>query len=630
MRKLFLLLCLGICLISFTSATINVYGNTTRPIFNVELVEDDGNNLLEDNTNYYFQCFIGNYGYAGMSHGPASEEFNITTDSTHRWINLSNFDNMCANYVHDGIFASYRGVHCRWSANRSFKDWGGEGYMPWAFDNNETGVGHTQWMAKYANPGNYWGSEMKCNQNKDSIILNTIIMPAGGSNWASRYVHHPEIAVPMTYRDGISRSYNVTQGGLYIVVDDDHTYEELADAIVDSGFSDLYHVTNNEIALLGTIKYSYKSMVFSRKVYSKTLWLDGFMNNLEFNDFSNIIYDLPYPYVYSTGWYGTFRDSSITSTGTMRDYLDGATLDNTNICFNSPSHGGSASGFNSLCNIYSSIYLVDGEYLYNVNFYNNKYHYVLPNGLTGHYTSYFENITYNDGVNSYDIQGYPGYIKGCHNQTRNYDMKNVVSNRADGRPIIQYNGAYPPEDWCDTSFNFSFHGDIVFKILDEDGNGIENVNITLTNEFNTYTNLTSATGNLIHDTAFYLVYYNSSAILWNDKDAVIEKGTYNLTISKDGYSDYSTKVTLGESQDWTIALESRDWNYSKSLAWKILNSTGTTVLKLSNLGNLAIAGNLYENTNTAPDNVIYKIANVLWLTQKGDLYLVKELMEMII
>ncbi len=62
-RKSYLIILLGMFLISFASATITVSVNTTRPIFDVALVEDDGTELLEANTNYYFQCVVGAYGY---------------------------------------------------------------------------------------------------------------------------------------------------------------------------------------------------------------------------------------------------------------------------------------------------------------------------------------------------------------------------------------------------------------------------------------------------------------------------------------------------------------------------------------------------------------------------------------
>ena len=106
----------------------------------------------------------------------------------------------------------------------------------------------------------------------------------------------------------------------------------------------------------------------------------------------------------------------------------------------------------------------------------------------------------------------------------------------------------------------------------------------------------------------------------------------NFVFNKTGYGTLSFNYTLDSKTDWTIviALESQpSWDYSNTLAWKILNLTSTTILKLDEFGNLAIAGNLYENTNTPPPNILYKVANVFWLTATGDLYLVKELMELI-
>ena len=88
MRKIILIL-MFVMMLGLTSATVTVYINETRPTFNLELVEDDGTELLNDNTNFYFQCYVSVVRYQGSAVSPASEEFNITTNSTHRWINIS-------------------------------------------------------------------------------------------------------------------------------------------------------------------------------------------------------------------------------------------------------------------------------------------------------------------------------------------------------------------------------------------------------------------------------------------------------------------------------------------------------------------------------------------------------------
>ncbi len=176
------------------------------------------------------------------------------------------------------------------------------------------------------------------------------------------------------------------------------------------------------------------------------------------------------------------------------------------------------------------------------------------------------------------------------------------------------------------------------KVIDENGISIENATVSM-NDVNgneVFSTITDENGTISEQTI--IARYNSvtsngvstTSVPWNPRTEGTVLTPHTLTINKTNYETYNSIFNLTEKLDWTIALESRDWNYSQSLAWKILNLTDTTILKLSDDGNLAIAGLLYENTNTPPPNVIYKIANVLWLTQKGDLYLVKELMEMII
>jgi hypothetical protein len=98
---------------------------------------------------------------------------------------------------------------------------------------------------------------------------------------------------------------------------------------------------------------------------------------------------------------------------------------------------------------------------------------------------------------------------------------------------------------------------------------------------------------------------------------------YNVTVTVQ--DRYGTVIDATE----TLSYDVKSWNYSQDLAWKILNLTDTTILKLSEDGNLAIAGRLYELTNTPPpgNTVAFKIDDNLWLTESGDLYIEKELHE---
>jgi len=107
---------------------------------------------------------------------------------------------------------------------------------------------------------------------------------------------------------------------------------------------------------------------------------------------------------------------------------------------------------------------------------------------------------------------------------------------------------------------------------------------------------------------------------------------FRLVISKEGYRTYNATFNNSlEPINYKIYLEQKpeDWNYSQNLSWKVLNLTDTTILKLSENGSLAIAGRLYELTNTPPpgDTVVFQIANNLWLTESGDMYVKENLHE---
>jgi len=110
----------------------------------------------------------------------------------------------------------------------------------------------------------------------------------------------------------------------------------------------------------------------------------------------------------------------------------------------------------------------------------------------------------------------------------------------------------------------------------------------------------------------------------------------NYTISTGEFSDtFYVNVTVADRTGnivnitYSINYSIQEWNYSQNLSWKILNLTDTTILKLSEDGNLAIAGQLYELTNTPPpgDTVAFQIADNLWLTESGDMYVKENLHE---
>lgn len=561
--KFILIMVIGIFLISFTSATINVYANITRPTFAIELIESNGTNELNESTNYYFQCFVGGYGYTGEPGGPASEEFNITTNSTHKWINISGIQSACNSYT---IPTGYKGVNCRYSINRSFKDWGGEGYLPASFNNNES-TASQYWLSQYGNAGNYFLSGLKCSNGMDNVtVTNTDIRAV--SQVSSNYQRHPEIAIPKSYRDNlIASGFNVTQGTLWIEINDtgtqnwnnliqelDNSNTELYKKSMYGGLTFIGCITGT-----GTINITSKSLtqIISHIFNANIIFERGSQHYLE--EFGAI----------STGAYGKYYDSSLTINPITN--MDVSNIEGYNLFVVAQQirHGSgknySGWNFNGLGSLpyHDSPYWIDGQTASNSTW-NGVYEYILPRDTIGGdvaNTYYINNKFNNNGIITYsglqsvDIVAYPSYLLSCGNKTRTYNMINTVSNRENKRLVIHYPNLVAPTVWCKTTFNFTFYFDSIFTIIEQDGTPLENVNITLSNEYNTYTDLTNIEGYVKLLPISYNVYYNSSQTVLPYRYASIdERGLYNLSIKKEGYTDYNSIVNISEPISWTISL----------------------------------------------------------------------------
>lgn len=542
MKKLLFSLLLGIFLISlnFASADVIVSVNGTRPTFNLELIQSDGTYELSSGTNYYFQCIVSDRSYYGGAKSPASEEFNITTNSTHRWINISGIQEMCNSYV---INATYeKGINCRWSANRSFKDWGGSGYMPWAFENNETGTGHLWTSAT----GRAVGSFI-CSNNAKYINLTSNILKTGDASYTSQYVMHPEISVPLSMRNRLEQNYNNTKGVMNIYVNGTNTWDNLLNAIANSGHADMCAMSKNSLSCLAQI---YGDGIITIDGRSLTLMGgDNDNKNLQFTAGSHFYLDS-----WGSHWmqiYGNFTDTDFVTRAATNILDTGsiAVVKNLDICaIPYATHYQEYDEWGFRCMAYHQTrYPRNNDYAYNSKWYG-AYEYVFPTYQNA--TFYYENDTfYNNGKTSYDVRIEMGFLE--NNSYNNFDMKNVISDRADKRLIFSYN-AVAPANRRNIDINFTFHGDINFKIVDENGNAISGANVTLTNAYNTYSNTTTSNGEVTHDANFYRVYLD-----WSNPPnnaSTLEMGLYNLTITAMGYEDYSTQVNLSEPEDWRIAL----------------------------------------------------------------------------
>jgi hypothetical protein len=629
MKKIYLAFIFGIFLLGIVSATVTVSVNTTRPVFYAELAKSDGTNNLSIGDNYYFQCFVGGYGYNGMSASPASEQFNITINSTHRWINISNIQNMCNSYTISA--GGDKGIHCRWQINNSYTDWGGTGYQPASYADNESLI-NQGWIEQYGHPGWYYANNFKCDRGKDFQILTSNEFKSGTS-YSGRYISHPEISIPLSRRNTLEKYFNITLGIADIYIDETtNTWNDLVTAIQNSPAKDLSTVSENTLTIIGQI-YGNGDLTFNKKSIS-IIGGDNDNPNLEFINSQWLVDN------WGIHWhrtYGKFIDTDFLSIGN-NDILDETTsADGLNYCGDTAAtHYGNYDGwtFNCLPTFHQTRYTSNGNTFSN-SVWNGIYDYVTPIADNG--TVYFENDTFNNnGEKNYDIYTYLRSIS-CNypNHWQNFDMKNVISNREDKRLKIYYvvNG-----DLCGYTQNFTFHGDVKFTIIDKNGNAIENANITLSNEHNTYTNLTDANGKLIHDVDFYMKYINQTLATAgiNHYALTQERGNYNLTITASDYAKYSTNVNINSPQDWTISLEERTWNYSQPLIMEQLNNSLIGIMAIDTLGNMKIAGNLIENTNSSYINSIpnsevkWRINDYLVLTKRGTLYLLGELVEGII
>ena len=549
MKKLLLILFLGVFLFSSVSATITISNGTAfdRPTFNYTLVESDGTDELLEDTTYYFQCFFGGYMYQGATCSPASIESNITTNSTHRWINQT-WGDQCDNYfIPDG---SYKGVICRWDTE-SFLTWGGEGYMPWSRTSNDTDTyGHRRWITNFGNPSLY--PDLKCSNNKQgTIIKNSDLLDSTSSS--SRAMHHPEIAIPLTSRNELEKFYNITKGTISIQIEGTPTLTDLKQSLYDTNNTDMSGISTSGVTVLGGL-YGTGTLNLERERIT-TILANNKLGGLTLTKGSILEFSTSPKSITWNIVRGNFYDSTYRTSGLANSILDSIGItENLNFFAGgaNPTNYKSYNGWNFYDSLFhQSRYFGEIDHGYNSNFYG-VYDYHTPSNVKLNQTSHFENLTfYNNGLISYDIYNGLSYVDNCYNNTYIiYDMKNVISDRADKRPIHRY-GYEPPEQICGLTMNYTYHGDIKFTIQDTEGNNLDNVTITLEGA-NTFSENTT-NGKATLDVDFYEVYYNYSNPTYYA--STLEESNYNLTISKDGYSTIKTQITLDSSKDLIYALE---------------------------------------------------------------------------
>lgn len=104
--------------------------------------------------------------------------------------------------------------------------------------------------------------------------------------------------------------------------------------------------------------------------------------------------------------------------------------------------------------------------------------------------------------------------------------------------------------------------------------------------------------------------------------SAVDYAPFNITFSKTGYADYKiVNYNITNKINWVVTLTDKpEWDYSQAPIDRVRNKSGYTVFKISKSGDVAIAGQLYEYTNSPP-SYIKNWNNLAWLTIRGDLYL---------
>jgi len=155
-------------------------------------------------------------------------------------------------------------------------------------------------------------------------------------------------------------------------------------------------------------------------------------------------------------------------------------------------------------------------------------------------------------------------------------------------------------------------------VIDKDNNPIPNASVKIwanngTLVANTTTDSNGESSSLI--TSYYLRWYLGR------RSTEIDYNPFKIKISKQNYSSVEFNFTIDKKAEWIISLGNK-WNFTKKKLIRIVNSSGTTVMKITKDGDLAVAGDFYENRNSAPpEKIVWSLFNLIWLTDKGDLYL---------
>jgi len=576
-------------LISIASAQVVVH-DYPKPIINGSLANTGGGTELEENMTYYFNCFFQvGAGYYGNGVSPASEEWNITTNSTHKYINMSwgwiNGSNYVSGfYVPDGTTmckADAKGIiiMCRWDNYSFINNVTGE-YYSWSNLNNpdaspvDCTYGHRRWTDRYY--GSYDNFDLRCYSGKTSEIFDGDNLYDGNApsstSYTTRFQLHPEIA--WMDNDYCNSSYdiisygtefNMTHGKLAIeFTSGSDTWVDLVKTMRANGnYSDRYSIKGgdsgdndaalnvlNAFEIFGTVFETVAGTVDtvdvfhgkSLTIYGSEILMDYSYNFYFYNSIINIINARIWltldSSVKNTKFFhsgGGFILTGARSLGDFSPYNSGISM----TIYGNRAEG-EYGGFTFVdTNYFQWRYPSPNRNLTDCNFYNTDIAMFIASDYSP--DTHLKNLNfYNDGVESQDI--YEDWY-GTQSQPFNVYCHNCVSDRENSIVKILYNDVATPQYYVNYSFLFNHN----FYVTENENESLADVTITSVDKNgNTYSGTTNATGSLTLELEGYLAY----------KDFVgagLANYSYNeywdITIEKSGYLTQYLKIDEYGDQD---------------------------------------------------------------------------------
>lgn len=162
----------------------------------------------------------------------------------------------------------------------------------------------------------------------------------------------------------------------------------------------------------------------------------------------------------------------------------------------------------------------------------------------------FQDPTYTSyGNGDFQFSNYVTVALGGKAYVRFYDMKTL---RTNNYPVFYYYSPYSTEGHC------YIYDSISIKILDEQGNEIEDADILITDKDDAeYSGATDANGDYSGDVLrrYWFAPTGTTSGESGVKGTWTDKNPFTIKISKSGYETYIGEMTLTEKKDLTITLK---------------------------------------------------------------------------